>query len=65
MRRIKVFDEDQYDMQRSIDRWMKENPDKNIVQITSSDSSSQHGSRHPILYVLYEDKISAQELLKS
>ncbi len=65
MRRIKVFDEGKYDVQRAIDKWLKENPDKNIVQITSSDSSSQHGDRCPILYVLYEDKISAQDLLKS
>ena len=65
MRRIQVFDGDKYEMQRDVDKWLNENPDKNIVQISSSDSSSQHGSRSPMLYVLYEDKISAKDLLNS
>ena len=65
MRRIKVFDGDKYEMQRDIDNRLSENPDKNIVQIEGTDSSSQHGSRSPMLYVLYEDKISAKDLLNS
>ena len=65
MRRVQVFTGDKYEMQRDLDKWMKENPDKHIVQIEATDSSSQHGSRSPMLYVLYEDKISAKDLLNS
>ena len=53
------------DIQHEIDEWMNKNPKINIISVTGSSSSSQHGSREFITYILYEDKISEIDLLKS
>lgn len=65
MKKIKIFENDRYSMQNEIDAWLNNNPEFNIIQISSSDSSSQYGSRSPTLYVLYEERTTEADLLKS
>lgn len=66
MKKIKVFRESSAAlMQTAIDEWLVENPDINIISINPTDSSSQHGSRNMMCYILYEQQKTEADLLKS
>jgi len=66
MRKIKVFNATTGNsMQSLIDDWIRENPKVYIISLNPTDSSSQHGSRNLVCYVLYEERKSEADILNS
>ena len=61
MTRLKEFNQNyEGSIEEKFNKWMEENPEFTVIHIASNDSSSQHGSRSKMLYVVYEtnDKVS-------
>ena len=60
MKKLKQFADDYYSRNSSIDlsfnKWVEDNPEIEIFQITAGESSDSHGHYRRTLYVLYEDK---------
>ena len=61
MTKLKIFKKNyEGTLEEKFNKWTGENPGFTISHMTASDSSSQHGSRNQILYVIYEtnDKVT-------
>lgn len=59
MIKCKIFEDhraDKHRLQSEINEWLLKYPDIKIINLGSSDSSSQHGSRLRTVYIFYEVK---------
>jgi len=67
MRKIKAIASfTSFSIQEDIDSWISKNPNASIIEVSGSQSSSQHGSREFVTYILYENKEDIEKsLLKS
>jgi hypothetical protein len=64
MRKIKaIASSSAYSIQGEIDSWISKNPNASIISVSGSQSSSQHGSREFVTYILYENKEDMEKSL--
>ena len=52
MRKVKVFNDARYDIEKEISQWLDENPDVTIISINGTNYSEYE----LVTYVLYETK---------